>query len=372
VLIGVQPTCDVALAIWPPAFHAYNVIVPGCLNLPELLLGLGTDRRLVSLAMYASSRGAQCRYCSAHTCSFALRRGVTADVLRAVTEEKALVLSPIEQAVVDVSFSLGQVPCTLTKEKTARMRGLLSEHDVEWVVGAIAMFGSFNKLMDGIDVPVETETVDETLHVMRSSFGKVDSQGAPPPPLDSFLTLVRVVLVGLFGGGASVDSRLVKDTPKRQPDASEYLQRATGAGLEPVLNHLRHGKLIRAVAKVFSLNFSSDNSALGIKRKILCAARFASLLHNTPLAAQIDAMAHFHNVDSQMLQNARDEKADDTVDALTLRVVTAISSSPAQMTEQLVSEVRASGCLSSAMLIEIVSAIATLQMMHRIISFYHV
>ena len=40
-----------------------------------LTLGFGAPRDIVGLAMYAASRAAQCAYCSAHSCSFALRRG---------------------------------------------------------------------------------------------------------------------------------------------------------------------------------------------------------------------------------------------------------------------------------------------------------
>jgi len=77
LLLGVVPTCDMLLEIWPPAFHAYNVIVPNFLNLPALLLGVGTrPSSLITLAMYVSSRAAECAYCSAHCCTFAMRRGV--------------------------------------------------------------------------------------------------------------------------------------------------------------------------------------------------------------------------------------------------------------------------------------------------------
>src|SRR5687767_7753741 len=74
-LIGVVPNCDRYLEIWPTAFRSYNVMVPNFLNLPFFQWGVGAPKTPVSLAMYTSSRTASCMYCSAHTCSFALRRG---------------------------------------------------------------------------------------------------------------------------------------------------------------------------------------------------------------------------------------------------------------------------------------------------------
>ena len=34
LLIGVVPNCDPYLAIWPPGFLSYNLLVPNLLNLP--------------------------------------------------------------------------------------------------------------------------------------------------------------------------------------------------------------------------------------------------------------------------------------------------------------------------------------------------
>ncbi len=78
VLIGVVPNCDTYLEIWPPAFRTYNILVPNFLNLPFSIFGMGgAPKDIVGLGMYVSSRSAECPYCSAHTCSFALRRGAS-------------------------------------------------------------------------------------------------------------------------------------------------------------------------------------------------------------------------------------------------------------------------------------------------------
>jgi hypothetical protein len=83
-LIGVVPNCDRYLEIWPPAFRTYNILVPNLLNLPVPVFGVGgPPAGVVGLAMYVSSRTAGCAYCSAHTCSFALRRGAAPDKVAA-------------------------------------------------------------------------------------------------------------------------------------------------------------------------------------------------------------------------------------------------------------------------------------------------
>jgi hypothetical protein len=83
ILIGIQPSCDMVLEIWPPAFESYNVIAPNFLNLPEFLFGLGIrPKQLVSIAGYMASRANECAYCTAHTCSFALRRGARPTIMQ--------------------------------------------------------------------------------------------------------------------------------------------------------------------------------------------------------------------------------------------------------------------------------------------------
>jgi hypothetical protein len=88
-LLGVVPNCDPYLEIWPPAFRTYNVMVPNLLNLPFPGWGLGAPRSTVGLAMYVSSRTAGCAYCSAHSCSFALRLGATVEVVASASTPSA-------------------------------------------------------------------------------------------------------------------------------------------------------------------------------------------------------------------------------------------------------------------------------------------
>src|SRR5688500_10489862 len=73
-LIGLIPNCDPVLEIWPAGFKTYNLLVPNLLNLPNTIFGSRKLKSAMGLAMYSSSKAARCPYCTAHACSFALRR----------------------------------------------------------------------------------------------------------------------------------------------------------------------------------------------------------------------------------------------------------------------------------------------------------
>ncbi len=378
VVLGLQPSCDLALGIWRPAFRSYNVIVPGCLNLPAMLVGMGTEKALVGLAMYASSRAASCRYCTVHTCSFALRRGATEEVLRAVAGDHS-VLSERQQAVADVAWSLGQLPSTMTAAKARRLLAAMGPADAEWIVAAVAMFGSFNKLMDGLGVPLEAPAVAETRSLTTGFFEHrvttTDSSGEPTPhglpPRDNWMTYLRALAAGLLGGGAALDARLVHGVPSTAAGAAAYLQQTTGASFEKVFRPLSHGRFVQTIATVVGLNFRSDNSELGLERKLLCAALFVRHWRSVTLQECVEAMARSCGMSDARVAAALAGTADnDATTVLALRVATALAPSPVVVTAQLVSEIVASGRLSAAMLVELVSAIATLQLVHRVLAFY--
>src|SRR5688572_9790054 len=114
-VLGVVPNCDRYLEIWPPAFRTYNILVPNLLNLPVPVLGVGgPPAGVVGLAMYVASRVAGCPYCSAHSCSFAMRRGASPDKVAAALVPDGTSFTRGELAAIAVARSLGRVPCELT------------------------------------------------------------------------------------------------------------------------------------------------------------------------------------------------------------------------------------------------------------------
>ncbi len=194
-LIGVIPNCDRLLEIWPTGFRSYNLLLPNCLNLPFSLFGFSPDKKLLGLGMYASSRAAQCSYCWAHTCSFALRRGV---------HPASLADNRVSQeiAVMEVAEAVAQIPSTLTKQQCQTLVQYFSLGDLEWIILSIGMMGFLNKLMDALWVELEKETVAEVKTLLESTGWKAgkhtpaDTQiplSATSSPVDNLKTYLRVV-----------------------------------------------------------------------------------------------------------------------------------------------------------------------------------
>lgn len=387
LLLGVQPTCDMVLEIWPPAFHAYNVIVPNCLNLPELLFGFGTQPvNLVPLAMYSSSRAARCSYCTAHTCSFAVRRGVSAELLKALSEggnEKGLTgLTEQEQAVVTVSRNLGRIPCQIKREDVDALTAALTPADCEWVVAAATMFGAFNKLMDALGVPLEPDTVAETRDLMggdwtAGSAGQMvpaEQLSTPAPATDSLWVKAQAMFIGLKPGGlAALDAKLVEGIPKVGAEASEFLKQKFGFEF-PVLRKLSHSKFIVAVAQTINLNFDESKSAgLTLKRKVLAGILFCTLIGDEPLRNELQVVATHFGVAEAEIKGVSSGVCQNTTDSVTdlmLKITSAISSSPVQMTSELVNEIRRNPEFDAPKIVELVSFIAACQMLHRLEAYF--
>ncbi|MEX6690102.1 hypothetical protein QTN47_21515 [Danxiaibacter flavus] len=141
-LIGIIPNCDPILEIWQPGFRTYNLLVPNMFNLPNTLFGSKSFKASMGLAMYASSKAA-CAYCTAHTCSFALRRGARAEAIAGLRTAK-------EQAVVTLAEKLAQIPSSLTIADVEAVRQYFSPSETEWLVYSISMMGFLNKFMNAM------------------------------------------------------------------------------------------------------------------------------------------------------------------------------------------------------------------------------
>src|SRR5580693_3779051 len=138
-LIGVVPNCDRYLEIWPPAFRTYNVMVPNFLNLPFMVWGMGAPKEVLGLVLYASSRTAACAYCSAHTCSFALRRGTAADKIADAVEAELSHHSLSERAAIAMARAVSRVPADVTSQQRQDLQAHFSAGDAEWMVLGAAM-----------------------------------------------------------------------------------------------------------------------------------------------------------------------------------------------------------------------------------------
>ena len=379
LLIGVRPTCDMALEIWPPAFRAYNILVPNLLNIPHMILGVpGTvDVKLVSLAMYVSSRASQCAYCTSHCCSFAARRGVDPAVLQALLDNDSKLLTPSQRAVTKVAYGLGTVPSSLTVDDARELEGVMSRGAIEWIVAATALFGSFNKLMDGLGIPLEPDTLEETKPMMQLHSTKVppatDTSAQPRSSIDDWTTKLFLVYQGLRPGGAlALDAKLLHGIPHSASACLAWLDAEVGDPFEACIAPLTHVRVIRAVTGVIRENMCKT-AGLSMDVKLRVGVQLCDILENPRLGASMQAIRTARDKVDRATSSDSTNNNNDVLSALVLKAAKALSYSPSRMTPVLVEQIRASSdVLTAPMLIELVSFLATIQMLHRIEVFNHV
>ena len=395
-LIGVVPNCDPYLEIWPTGFRTYNVMVPNFLNLPFSLFGVGAPADVVGLAMYASSRAAECAYCSAHTCSFALRRGAAPEkVARAVDGDDG-VYTRAERAAIAVARSLSRVPCELTAAERRELRRHFSPADVEWIVLGICMMGFLNKFMDAIGVELEGSTIAEVEALIAPSGwapGKHLDRDAPRtaavmPGGDTIRTKLGVVR--FVPSALSLDRKWTAGAPNRWPAVGDYLRARIGHDF-PVLSRLRHRRAIRAIAVMLRDNLDGATSTLGRRAKCLAGLVYATAVGNADLANQMAALAARAQASPEMIDavtrfGARDADEDgvlgisgvarlvpalqgDEVTVAAILLARLASPSPARIPSTVIAECRSSR-LAPAAIVELVVWISVLQMIHRLSAFY--
>ncbi len=382
VLIGVVPNCDTYLEIWPPAFRTYNILVPNFLNLPLSIFGIGgAPKDIVGLGMYVSSRAAECPYCSAHTCSFALRRGAAPEKVA-----QALVggdqFSAQELATISVARSLSRVPCELTPAERQALEDNFGPVEAEWVVLGIVMMGFLNKFMDAISVELESSTVAETTSVMGTNWnsGKSGrnldsgSSHAAPPESDSLWTKLSVIRYAPTA--LRLDKQWQQGVPDTWPAVGEFLQQTTGHNF-PVLARMKTKRGIRAVASALRENLNVDTSVIGLPTKVLAGVVFATVvedahlakelrvvgLHNGLTQLQLDNVTHFAT-ESETQATSTDKKQQ-----AVLLLARAASPSPAEITSGVLDNCLQAQ-LSSAAIVELITWLSVLQMLHRLSSYF--
>lgn len=349
-LLGVVPNCDPYLEIWPPAFRTYNVMVPNFLNLPFLVWGLGAPRSTVGLAMYVSSRTAGCAYCSAHSCSFALRRGATIEQVRSALES-GRTLTAADRAAVQVAHALATVPASLDDDARTELSRQFSESDAEWIVLAVAMMGFLNKAMDALGVPLEDPVVCEVNGVIAASGwtpGKHMNSpvlAGDPPGADSLLS--RIGVVRFAPQALKLDKLWTEGVPDRWPAVGEFLQQKIGHSF-PVLSRLRHRRAVRAIATMIRDNFAAD--VIGHDDKLAAGLIYAQTVGNSSLAEALRALGAKELPDSPIQTLSR-----------------AISSSPAAVGQSVIESSRS---IPPAGIVELVTFVSVLQMLHRLSTFY--
>ncbi|MBX2810716.1 MAG: hypothetical protein KTR25_02855 [Myxococcales bacterium] len=383
VLIGVVPNCDKYLEIWPPAFRTYNVMVPNFLNLPFSIFGVGAaPKKDISLGMYVASRVAECAYCSAHTCSFALRRGMQLETLAQVFESDHK-FTDRERATIAVARSLGRVPCELTKQERGALEAEFSPQQLEWVVMGVVMMGFLNKFMDALGVELEVSTVAETSETMGEDWrvGKAGSDLPPllkpsaPPPADTLWT--KLSIIRYIPSAIRFDADLVRGVPDRWPAVGKYLEEKVGFDFG-VLSKIRSRRVVRAIGAMIRDNMDSDTTVMGLPMKVRAGVIFSEVIGDATLGHYMTEMAPHHAVSVEKLAHDRTYACDPTVPGLDgddeyirtlLWLARAASPSPAQITTDLVEKCRKT-MISAPVIVEMVCWLSVLQMLHRLVSYF--
>lgn len=407
-LIGFVPNCDPILEIWPAGFRSYNLLVPNLLNLPVSLVGQGAPKDLVGLAMYVSSRAAECMYCSAHSCTFALRRGTTPEALVGN-------YSPIEAAVARVAEGISSVPADITRADVDELESYLSTDDIEWIVLAAAMMGFLNKFMDTMGIELEaspigdvedligptgwkvgkhgwnSEEIDEfdmsegrPLRPRRSarSTNPEDGNGALPAhlavPQDSLGTYLRVIRQA--PGALRKERQWTKGMASRIAPALLTLETDVGHSF-PILASLHHNRAVRAIATVLRDNLDPERSALGLRAKCMVGLVYARVVGNEVLTSEAIqlALTLVPDLDHPLLTavgrfaTAPPETATlpsglTSVEAAAVMLAKVASPSPSQVNE--ISIESAGGTLSAAQIVETVVWLSVQQLLNRLYVFY--
>ena len=381
-VLGVVPNCDRYLEIWPPAFRAYNILVPNLLNLPMPVLGVGgPPPAVVGLAMYVASRTAECPYCSAHSCSFAMRRGAPPETVAAALLPGQASLSRGELATIAVARSLARIPCELTAGERAELVDVYGERDAEWIVLGAVMMGFLNKFMDALGVELEQSVVAETAHTLGPEWspGKAGAllgptlPTRPAPPVDGWRTRLR--LLPLLPAAIRFDCRWQRGVPSRWPAVGGFLRERTGHDF-PVLGRLRSSRVRRSIASMLRENLDPATSVVGIDVKVLAGAVFAEIVEDQQLAGDVRALGRRAGVDDRRLDDAvAVARGDDTrlpadggTAAVVMRLARAASYSPARVDPATVAACRDGG-LSAAAVVEVVTWLSVLQLLHRLTCF---
>jgi alkylhydroperoxidase family enzyme len=377
-LIGVVPNCDAYLEIWPPAFRVYNVMVPNLLNLPLSLWGLAAPLETVGLAMYTASRTAECAYCSAHTCSFAVRRGGKRDrIARALSDDPDR--SPAEQAVIAVARGLATVPASIGEGERTEILRHFSAADVEWIVLGVGMIGWLAKFMDAVGVELEADCVADVDGILSPSGwtpGKHGSGGAAPrpglgPEPDTLGTKLGVI--PLLPKALAFERPLMRGVPTATADIQRYVKERVGHDF-PLLARLRHKRAVRTIAVLLRETFAGEGTRLGPETKALVAMVYAAHARSPALERDASRLAEHHGASASRLDEVRrfasgegDLTSFDPKTRAALALARCIAPSPAALDDRVVDEARA---LQPAAIVETVVTAAMMQLLGRVGAFY--
>jgi hypothetical protein len=143
------------------------------------------------------------------------------------------------------------------------------------------------------------------------------------------------------------------------------LKDKTGVDFSGIIDKLHYERFRRAITSVSLKNFT-ETAGLGARRKLLLGIKSCEIIENPRLQAKLQQA-----LKPRFGDDHANGKYSDALTQLVLKVGTALSFSPSRMTPEIVDTIRKQQALTAPMLVELVSFLATVQMIHRIESFYN-
>lgn len=366
VLIGVIPNCDSVMEIWPTSFKTYNLLVPNLLNLPNSLFGPKSVKKMLGLALYESSSAAGCNYCTAHCCSFALRRGLDEFTITGHVPKK-------EAAVINFSKKMSVIPCKITPADYEQLNRYCSNKEVRAISMGIVLMGFLNKFMDVMGIELEQNSINDVYDVLKHTDWSIGKHVAANPqetkitkkPIqkDNFLTYLKVILQA--PKAIKLEKKWLSDVPKTDEGIREFINNTVGHYF-PFLNKINKVQTKRAFAIILRDNFSKQNTKVGLKSKLITALIFFEKIENSNLKTEVLNWANKINIeiDDVFIKNTNTSLTLTKKEELLVRLTKKASQSPCYIEKPLIDELTRE--FSPEAIIEIVTWISILQSLHRL------
>lgn len=367
-ILGVVPNSFSYMELWPPMGKNFTALFSNFLNMPWMMMGLSAPQDVIGLVIYATSNASKCDYCMAHCCAFALRRGTSVETITMQSSR-----TPAQEAAVVMAESLVSIPSTYSEIVKKDLVEHYGEANAEWLVMAAVFMGFLNKFMDCTGVELEPLCRSEVLEVLapttwvdRWDTGK-QLETPVAPRSDSIWTLLRILPAVL--SIMNTEIALMRGIPSSADEGRIYLQEHTHWD-EPVISHMQHNSARRAHILVLRDSLDVELSELGIADKALAGVAFAATIHNDALRARCAALAVYYGVENDIIETVADggvHGLDDTRKSA-VNLGRSFASSPPITDSDDVHD--AANALSSKQLVEMVSWVALLQLVHRLTVWY--
>jgi hypothetical protein len=245
------------------------------------------------------------------------------------------------------------------------------------------MMGFLNKFMDAIGVELEADAVGEVGSLLGPSGWTTGKHGTAAtavvgnrarPRADTFLQ--KLSIVPLIPSALSKDRQWTAGVPDHWPTVGKYLQEHTGSDFK-ILAKLTHDRAIRAIAVIIRDNFDAATSVIGLPLKVQVGLVYATVVGSKGLAAEMRSLGNRHGVSSEKMDavvkfagsSTRPSPTADPKQKAILLLARAASPSPAIVDDTTIQDCRTAD-LSAASVVEVVTWISILQMLHRLIGFY--